>query len=294
MQEEEELKVKTGNNILLKAIIVTLALLLLSIFTLHAGNGSPCKLDNEIPVNSGCPPGGVSYITWEFKDNFVRLDIDIDIIQFDASKYFYLQFYQCVIGDDIFYFGIQNRADENDQMLIFSRWGTRDLAYVEANVAEGGFCQSDGYEGDFVGVRLPNFKLRNGEYTFSLIRDKEDDEGTWYKYIVTEKSTNTKTWCGSIRFDKGAKISRVGSTWTELYGKPWPVQTYRHLPHWDIKVKSIKGDNRFPIHATSFYTDPRWGDHIPMEDISYNSSENSIRIRLGPDVVRKNTARYLF
>lgn len=294
MQEEEESKIRRSNNILLKTIIFASALLLLSIFTLFAGNGSSYKLDHEIPVNSGCPPGGISYINWEFEDNFVRLDINIDIIQFDTSKYFYLQFYQCLIGDDNVYFGIQNRVDENDQMLIFSRWGTTDLAHVEVNAAQGGFCQTAGYEGDFVGVRLPNFKLKNGEYTFSLIRDKEDDKGTWYKYIVTEKSTNTKTWCGSIKFDKGAKINRFGLTWTELYGKSWPIQTYRHLPHWDIKVNSIKGDNKFPIHATSFYTDPRWGDHIPMEDISYDLSENSIRIRLGPDVVRKNSAGFLF
>ena len=249
------------------------------------------RLDIPIAVDGGFPPGGVSYINWEFEDDFERLDINVNIIEFDTSKYFYLQFYQSTIGDDGFYFGIQNRVTESDQMLIFSRWGARDLDNVEVNIDKEGFSQSAGYEGDFVGVRLPIFELKEEEYTFSIIKDKEEDLGSWYKYVVTAKSTGAQTWGGSIRFDKGAKISKFGSTWTELYGAPWPIQTYRYLPNWDLEIKSIKGDNIIsPIHITSSYSDPNWGDHIPMEDISYDPVTGSTRMRLGPKVERENDA----
>jgi len=250
-------------------------------------------LNDKINTNPGFPPGGVSYVDWVFKKDFERLDVNVKINQFDTSKDFYLQFYQSKIGNDGFYFGIQNRVNTNDQMLIFSRWRTRDLANVKVNVAKKGFSQSAGYEGNFVGVRLPNFELKRGEYNFSIFKEKDDDVGRWYKYMVTEKSTNTETWGGSIRFDKNSKINRKGSTWTELFGKPWPVQTYKHLPNWDVEIL-IKGNNKSPIHATSSYTDPNWGDHIPMENISYDVSTRKVRKQLGKDVIRKNRAGMLF
>ncbi len=294
------------------------------------------SLDNEIPVDPGFPPGCVSSIGWKFKNNFERFDIDIDVKKFDTSKNMYLQFYQSRIGDDGFYFGIQNRTVENDQMLIFSRWfndteiakklgikkNVASMSYddkvkfyrnyfrenpstlrdykeyveehVRINFKDQGFSQSATYEGPFVGVRLPGFELKEGGYIFSLIKGDDDSKGTWYDYVVTEKSTNTETWVGSIRFDKEAKINKSGSTWTELWGRPWPVQTYRHLPNWDVEIKSVEGDDKTPLHATSSYSDWKWGDHIPMEDVSYDSSENSIRMKLGPDVVRKNKAGKLY
>ena len=251
-------------------------------------------LDQKIPVDAGFPPGGLCYVDWEFEKDFERLDVDVDFLHIDTSKYFYLQFYHGEIGDDGFYFGVQNRVEEKDQMLIFSRWGTRDLSYVEANVNEGGFCQSAEYEGEFVGVRLPNYKLSMGRYIFSIIKDKENAQGTWYKFAVFDKQRNVQTWCGSIRFDKNGRIKRRGSTWTELYGEPWIMQTYRYLPEWDISVKSIKGDNHSPRQAIASYADPKWGDHIPMEDISYDDLDKTVRIRIGPEVKRSKPGGILF
>lgn len=254
-----------------------------------------CKynLDIEITLGQNNPLGGVSYIDWEFENDFERLDIDVNFLKIDTSQNFYLQFYESNIGTDHFYFGIQNRVNENDQMLIFSRWGTRDLSNIEINADENGFSESAGYEGDFVSVRLPNFNLKNREYIFSIIKDKEDAAGTWYKYIVTEKSTGTQKWGGSIRFDKGAKINKKGGTWTELFAVMEPEQTFKYLPSWDFEIKSIKGDGKEALHATSSYSEHSKGDNIPMEDISYDSSDNSFRVQLGPDVVRRNSAGVL-
>jgi hypothetical protein len=291
------------------------------------------NLDDKIPVREGFPPGGVGYIDWEFKKDFERLDVDLSMKNFDTSKDFYLQLYQSKIGNDRFYFGIQNRTKHNDQMLIFSRkfndiiiaaklgidkyfsvmddsekikaYGDffkrnpskkkeyRKLAesYARCN-SEGGFIQSATYEGSFVGIRLPNFNLRNDNYRCSIIKDGDDSNGTWYRYVVTNKSTDEQIWVGSLKFDKGSKINKQGSTWTELFGEPWPVQTYKHLPNWDTIV-SVQGDGKFPKTAMSSYTDQNWGDHIPMQDVSC-VSKKTVRMQLGPDVVRKNKAGRLF
>jgi len=160
------------------------------------------SLDDKIPVKEGFPPGGIGYVDWTFKNDFERLDVDVDINKFDTSKNFYLQLYQSKIGNDGFYFGVQNRTEHNDQMLIFSRWFNDVIiaaklgidkyfsvmdynekikayegffnknpskkreykqlieSYARCN-SEGGFIQSATSEGSFVGVRLPNFNLRD-------------------------------------------------------------------------------------------------------------------------------------
>jgi len=292
--QEERVNFTKKLQAFLKTMAFSSLLLIFPFYNYYSPSQFQSPLDRLIPVGSGFPPGGVCYIDWEFEDDFERLDVEVDILHFDTAKNFYLQFYHCEIGDDGCYFGIQNRVEEKDQMLIFSRWGTRDLSHVEVNYAEGGFCQSAEYEGEFIGVRLPNYELRNGVYTFSIVKDKEDNQGTWFKYVVTDRERNIQTWCGSIRFDKGGKIKRLGSSWMEFYGQPWLTQSYRHLPEWDIKVVSIKGDNHPPLRAAASYSDPNWGDHIPMEDISYDDFNRTVRIRIGPKVERKQPAGYLF
>ena len=135
--------------------------------------------------------------------------------------------------------------------------------------------------------------LETKDYRFSIIKDGDDSNGTWYRYVVMNKSTYEQIWVGSLKFNKGSKINKQGSTWTELFGKPWPVQTYRYLPEWDVEI-SIKENDKSPIHAVSSYADPNWGDHIPMEDINYNPSTRTVRMQVDPNVVRKNKVGKLF
>lgn len=264
-------------------------LILLLTLTLTAAAADDSGSHGRIPVAPGYPPGGIGYINWEFQDDFERLDIEIEILRQDSSKNFFFQLYQSRIGGDGVYFGFQNRVEHADQMLIFSRWGTRNLANVRVNAAQRGFAQSAGYEGDFVGVRLPGLAMKSGPYVFSLFKQGTDEDGDWFAFVVTDKSTRTRVWCGSIRFAKGARINRTGSTWMELYGQAWPVQTCNNLPKWDIKIKSIRGDGKEPLGASSSYQDPKWGDHIPMKNIFLDLTDNSFRFQLGPDIRKRNS-----
>ena len=251
------------------------------------------SLDETIKVDADYPPGAVAYADYYFKDSLERIDLDVKINEMDTSKDIYLQFYESDIGKDHFYFGVQNRVNKKDQMLIFSRWGTRDVSNLEVNTELGGVYETAGYEGDFISVRVPNFKLTNGNYTFSIIKDKEDSLGTWYKYVVKNRDTNIETWGGSLRFDFDAKIRNSGGTWLELFGPAWSTQTYRYLPNWNIDISS-KGNLELPISVRSNYKAYPWGDHIPMKNISYDKDTNIVNYKFGPKVERKNIDGVLF
>ncbi|MEE9508885.1 MAG: hypothetical protein V3V81_00145, partial [Candidatus Bathyarchaeia archaeon] len=128
--------------------------------------------------------GGLHYIWWDFPiSRFPRLTINITI--YDEPSYndgLYFQMYQSLINNVGFYFGIQTYFYKPDfcpqgKFLIFSRWGTRDLANVRT--VEGGWSQSAGYEGDFVGIRKC-YDWGIGKYSLEISYMESDEVGDWY------------------------------------------------------------------------------------------------------------------
>ena len=121
------------------------------------------------------------------------------------------------IGDHGFYFGLQtNVLHSNGPFMgpgiIFSRWGTRDLANARWD-SENGFAQSSGHEGDFIGVRLL-YDWGPGEYL--LIMNGDIGDGWWNVYGFN-LSTYERFDVGSLRFPSGQLSNKVYST-IEIYG----------------------------------------------------------------------------
>ena len=108
-------------------------------------------------------------VMWNFGiRRFSSLYFDISIkSEPDNNCGLYLQMYEGNINGVPFYFGLQTRVYRKGYGLlgrgmIFSRWNTRDLSNVR--IVEGGWLESSGKEGDFVGIRkLYNWTKKNEE-----------------------------------------------------------------------------------------------------------------------------------
>lgn len=251
------------------------------------------SINTSIPINGEI--GGLDYAYWDFpKKTFTKLSHEFTIHKNPTNADgtlnedgLYYQFYQGQLNDDIgFYYGIQNFVfNPNGGLpkkgIIFSRWGTRDITNYK--LAPGGFGQSAGYEGDFIGVRL-NYEWTIGTYTIELKLDNSDTIGDWYGLYITKKSTNETTYIGSIRFEKGLKsqgIKNGGITWTELYFKK---NNQTPLPNWHISVDKVFADELAPSSVTIDYNPTKF---VGFTNI-FTTNNKDIHFLMGPRIKKVN------
>lgn len=169
----------TVSGVLLIVLVATF-IPALPLLIVEAGSGPPL---GEI--------GGLHYVWWDFgTDNFESLRIYVTIYnEPDNDDGLYFQMYQGRINDVGFYFGLQTRLSNPNtgvtaKGLIFSRWETRDLSNVRP--AEGGWSQSAGYEGDFVGIRK-HYEWTNHSYQLKIAYVESDEVGDYaVTLIVTD------------------------------------------------------------------------------------------------------------
>ena len=237
--------------------------------------------------------GGLHYVYWDFgRSNFHNISITVRIYnEPNLEDGLYLQMYQGIINGEGFYFGIQTDVykpgeGSTGRGLIFSRWGTRDLSNVKT--VEGGWSQSAGYEGDFVGIRK-HYEWTTHAYRLNIAYIETDDEGDWYGVWIWDLDEHTEDFLGSIRFPKTepekAGIQNGGITWTELYYKK--VQE-TPIPTWHISIKEIYVDEGQPLHATSAYSG------IDHTDIYWDKTSGEIHFVMGHRVDRERSAGQLF
>lgn len=108
--------------------------------------------------------------------------------------------------------------------LLFSRWDERSLDAV--SLADGGFCQSAGYEGDFVGVRN-TYKWSKGLYNIELRVLKpeqldlpEDKNNTWIGMFIYSYEHSDWKYVGALRFPgKKLTLDKSFASFVEIYGK---------------------------------------------------------------------------
>ncbi len=256
---------------------------------------APESINTQIPKNGEV--GGLHYAYWDFKNKtFKKISHEFTIhrnpTNLDGSiseDGLYYQFYQGQLNDDIgFYYGIQNyvynpNGGPAKKGIIFSRWGTRDINNYK--LAPGGFGQSAGYEGDFIGIRL-HYDWTVGTYIIELKLDSSDFIGDWYGLYITKKSSNATTYVGSIRFEKGIKsqgIKSGGITWTELYFKKKYASP---LPNWHLSVDKVLADNVAPSGVIIDYNPTRF---VGFTNI-FTTNFKDIHFLMGPKIKKTNPA----
>ncbi|MDO9464882.1 MAG: hypothetical protein Q7J67_06255 [bacterium] len=181
---------------------------------------SKCKLPE-----TGRGHGGMTYVNWKLGlEKLIDLSIDITFhTKPQPPAAVYIQLYDFHIGKTGQYFGFQYSFNKNVRLetkFVWSRWGTRDKA--NAWVQKGGWIESAGYEGDFVGIRYP-YKWGKGTYTVHLMMRNTDEAGTWYEMRICDHQKKKWTKIGRLRFpqahDGGLPfIKDGGGSWCEVYG----------------------------------------------------------------------------
>ena len=228
-----------------------------------------------------------AYIDWRwpydqghFREMATEFTIHNDVGNWSDDHGFYLILSQNRISDTFFYFGLQTDVQGLGKGVIFSRWGTRDLANARYSDT-GGWTESSGHEGDFIGVRR-SYDWTAGDYRITVKPDGLDSDGEWFALWITALDTDHTTWIGSLKFplvDGTATIQPHSSATLEIYGN-LPIRPI-DIPRWHVSVKRPWGDN----------TPASWGfTSYPYDDsdnalfnsvVWYEPSDNAAHLILG-------------
>ena len=240
-----------------------------------------------VPVKAPVHMASIDWL-WDPNEHVSEFTMDFTI-HTDVGSFspetngLYLMLGHAKLRDIQFYFGLQTdvhnphaSGEPYEKGIIFSRWGTRDLA--NAKVADGGWSQSSGHEGDFIGVRLP-YDWGAGDYRARLaLEDGDAGEEGWYGVWITDLSIGITTWAGSLKFplpDESPRRVNMYST-MEIYGQRLrPVD----IPEWHVSLKrpSINGV-RAPSGRILYDGN---GREVPNSDASYDEGEDAIHFRAG-------------
>lgn len=230
---------------------------------------------------------GLQELTFEFT-------IHNDPGDFSDVYGLYLMLCSGEIGDVEFYFGLQTDVighpdGARGKGFIFSRWETRDLAYARVADAEGGWAETAGHEGDFIGVRR-SYNWGTGEYRVMFASDGADSDGKWYGVWITDKATYETTWIGSLKFPYENGRSAIGpSVYTimEIYGGT-AIQAFR-IPEWHVSLRRPLGDGLESEWFESGYAP--FGSGMVNADVRYDVKVGEVHILAGGAVERTTPAQ---
>ena len=203
---------------------------------------------------------------WDYKNPLRNLQSALSEITVDVEIHNDIELaglngiYLMVCSGDVdgigYYFGLQTDVYKpgiggSGKGLIFSRWGTRDLA--NARIPGDGWTQSSGHEGDFIGVRR-SYAWTAGKYRLRMGIDGEDDTGRWFSVWITDLTTNEETWIGSLRFPTRSRPSLIGPrcyNTVEVYGSPIAPSS---IPYWRVTLGPPMGDGERALATLDGYS----------------------------------------
>ena len=199
------------------------------------------------------------------------------------------------ISEVEFYFGLQTEVKDprtgrsRGKGLIFSRWKTRDLE--NARIAEGGWTESSGHEGDFIGIRRL-YDWKKGDYRLRLAPEVQDSEGEWFGLWITNLDTDATTWIGSLRFP----YNEHGETWIlprlystiEIHGTGTirPIE----IPEIAVTVSGPLADGNPPSSACPGYSHKR--GEIRNSEVRYDPESWTTYLKAGGTTQRETNYFY--
>ncbi|MYC71880.1 MAG: hypothetical protein F4X17_14340, partial [Gemmatimonadetes bacterium] len=259
------------------------------------------------------PPQHMASIQWDwYRDSYPssnklqirELEIDFtlhnDPGDFSDKHGLYLMLCNSYLSDVGFYFGLQTDIQDLNHVkgrrgkgLVFSRWGTRDLANAKVADAAEGWTQSSGHEGDFIGVRR-TYDWGAGDYRVRFAPDGSEADGEWFGVWITDKARDETTWIGSLKFPylNGTAVISPPSIYTtvEIYGSPIrPID----IPEWHVSVKRPSGDGVKPVAFTSYYSPEvafpgKDSPKILNSNVRYDPTDDAMHFQAGGSAERTN------
>ena len=252
----------------------------------------------------GNPPWHLVDLWWDLGEarTFESLAIDFELSD-DVPETVNLYIAPIGLGKlsgTSFYGGIQTQigpltATRSGQRLtlgrgaIFSRWDERSLDAVR--LAQGGGCESSGYEGNFISVRN-RFAWTKGQYTLQLRRmdvERIDDKPhTWVGMFMYGKAGGDERYVGAMRFP-GAPLTldRHLASFVEIYGRRIPLDK---IPKLDVTIAAIRVNGQ-PIaepHVRAIYP-----QGVP-DYANAEAAKPGVVIHVGQPVERTQRAVRLF
>ena len=226
----------------------------------------------------------------EFEELVIEFTIHNDVEPMGGGYGLYLMLGGSRISGVNFYFGVQTDVKypevslSHGKGLIFSRWGTRDLANARY-AQEDGWAESSGHEGDFIGVRR-SYAWGSGDYRVRLAPDEsapQDPAGVWFGLWITDLSTDETTWIGSLKFplqDGKAVIETPVYSTMEMYGEI-PGSRIRpiDIPTWHVSIKRPAGDGVTSHWGHTGYSSLK--GEIMNSNIRYDVSNDIVHIQAG-------------
>ncbi len=241
------------------------------------------------------PPEHMAYIWWEWEpdqDHFRELVTDFtihnDVGDWSDEHGLYLILGISYISGTQFYFGVQTDANRRGKAVVFSRWGTRDLANARWDETYG-WTESAGHEGDFIGVRR-SYAWGAGDYRIRIAPDGLDSDGEWFGLWITDLDAGETTWIGSLKFplsDGAARIKPNSYSTLEIYGND-PIRPI-DIPQWHVSIKRPLGDNVPSVRGLPGYgltTDSA----VQNSEVRYDPPEDAVHLQVGGTTERKTPA----
>lgn len=229
---------------------------------------------------------------WETgQDNFRELITDFtihnDVGDWSDEHGYYLILMQNDISGVGFYYGLQTDIwPARGKGVIFSRWGTRDLANAKWNETEG-WTESAGHEGDFIGVRR-SYDWGAGNYRIRIGPDGLDPDGEWFGLWITDLGSDETTWIGSMKFprhDGTASFRPHASATIELYGnlRIRPID----IPQWRVTVEPPVGDGVTASWGSTSYPYDGSDNALMNSDVRYDPVAGGAHLLVGGATERK-------
>ena len=234
------------------------------------------------------------YWEWDLIAEAEEYTVDVTIhndVELRWPNGLYLMLGHGTISDVEYYFGIQTDTYSSvsphwrGKGLIFSRWETRDLR--NARIPEGGWLQSSGHEGDFIGVRRA-YSWGAGDYRIRVAPDGPlEDDGAWYGLWITDLASGVVTWIGSLKFplvDGSALLAARSYSTIEIYGRPTrPID----IPQWHVSIERPTMDGVPSAWGATTYSP--FNEQILNSEIRYE--DDAVHIVVGGITERTTIAQ---
>ena len=224
-----------------------------------------------------------------FRDYAIEFTIHNDVGNWSDQHGYYLILMQNRISDTGLYFGLQTNVQGLGKGVLFSRWGTRDLANAMHSPKDG-WTQSSGHEGDFIGVRR-SYDWGAGDYRVRIAPDGLESDGEWFSLWITDLGSGDTTWIGSLKFpllDGTAALQTRSSATIELYGTG-PIRPI-DIPQWHVSLKRPSGDNVFALSGFTTYPSDDQMNALPNSNVRYDETEDRAHLIVGGTTERKDPA----
>ena len=250
-------------------------------------------LNNEAPPECSAPCHIHNFSQLFDNQNFESIKHKFTIHEepSNEARMYYSMFFGTINDSIDFYYGIQTDVLKlgtsppwGGRGLIFSRWQTRDtLNYA---LADDGWGQSAGYEGDFIGVRR-SYEWTVGTYETEIKRDSSDNIGDWYSLKIRKLPENNQYYIGSIRFEFSSLsegIKPFGTGFLEIFGNI----PSKEIPNWHVSMDDISVDEyRKPSAINTIYvSEPESFSNI------YTTNNKNFHSIMGPNVKKITPGKY--